>query len=256
MGVREFTKSGAFVAIVFALVVVLFPFALEQIGDATGLFGFPARKTVVGWFSAGRASPQRDRLVVKVVDWEAFRKDMESFTEWVEGKNVAVITLPPPEIEFRIEETESSPVRALWSVPVASCTAAAPSGRKKGYVFISGFDHPFEEGSAIAPTDILCGYEIVHVGERSVWFRAVFGGEDETTMGPVKFPEFSRVDGDCLVRGVRRYVERDAFPLPSGGWLMLDSFMPPDGAVFKILDGRRRTAATLLCTVIGEKGGR
>ena len=256
MEVREFTKSGAFVAIVFALVVVLFPFALEQIGDATGLFAFPARKTVAGWFSFGRAELPRDRIVAKSVDWEVFRKDLESFTMWAEGRSVAAITLPPPEIEFRVEEKELPPVRELWSVPVVSCTAAHPSGQKKGYVFISGFDHPFEEGSSIAPTDVLCGYEIVHVGERSVWFKAAFGGEGETPMGSMKFPEFSRVDGDCLVRGTRRYGERDAFPLPSGGWLLLDSFMPPDGAVFKILDERRRPVATLLCIVIGEKGGR
>lgn len=256
MGVREFTKSGAFVAIVFALVVVLLPFAIDQIGDSTGLFAFPARKTVAGWFSFGRTSSSSGRLVAKSVDWEIFRKDLESFTKWAEGRNVAAITLPPPEIEFRVEEKELPPVRALWSVPVASCTAAAQPGRKKGYVFISGFDHPFEEGSEIAPTDVLCGYEIVHVGERSVWFRAVFDDEGETPMGLVQFPEFSRVDGGCLVRGARKYVERDAFALHSGGWLMLDSFMPPDGAVFRILDDRRRTAATLLCIVIGEKGGR
>lgn len=258
MGLREFTKSGAFVAILFALVAVLLPFALEQVGDTTGIFSFPARKTVAGLFSfgGGGGGLPRNRLVVKSVDWEIFRRDLESFTKWAEGRCVAAITLPPPEIEFRVEEKELPPVRALWSVPVASCTAAAPSGRKKGYVFISGFDHPFEEGSAIAPTDVLCGYEIVHVGERSVWFRAVFGDEDESPMGPVKFPEFSRVDGDCLVRGARKYVERDAFQLHSGGWLMLDSFIPPDGAVFRILDDRRRTAATLLCIVIGEKGGR
>lgn len=256
MGVREFTKSGAFVAIVFALVVVILPFAIDNIGDSTGLFVFPARKTVAGWFSFGRVVRPRDRLVAKSVDWEAFRKDLESFTMWAEGRSVAAITLPPPEVEFRVEEKELPHARVLWSVPVASCTAVAPPGRKKGYVFISGFDHPFEEGSEIAPTDVLCGYEIVHVGERTVWFRAVFDDEGESPMGPVKFPEFSRVDGGCLVRGTRKYVERDAFALHSGGWLMLDSFMPPDGAVFRILDDRRRTAATLLCIVIGEKGGR
>ena len=37
---------------------------------------------------------------------------------------------------------------------------------------------------------------------------------------------------------------------------MIDSFMPPDGAVFKILDESRGVIASILCIVIGEKGGR
>ena len=75
-------------------------------------------------------------------------------------------------------------------------------------------------------------------------------------MGIVKFPEFTRVDGKKLVRGKYKYSEHDAFLLSSGGWLMIDSFMPPDGVVFKILDERRNEQMTLLCVVIGEKGGK
>ena len=60
MGIREFTQSGAFVATIFAILVVLVPLALEQIGDATGLFKFPVSKTIAGWFSAGSHVP-RDR---------------------------------------------------------------------------------------------------------------------------------------------------------------------------------------------------
>ena len=144
----------------------------------------------------------------------------------------------------------------MWSVPVVSCTAGDPMGLKKGYVFISGFDQLFEEGAMIAPSEELCGYEIVFIGERSVWFRAVFDSEGDTKMGIVKFPEFTRVEGESLVRGNHRYVARDAFPLASGGWLMIDSFMPSDGVVFKILDEKRYVVASILCIVIGEKGGK
>ena len=81
MGAREFTKSGAFVATVFALVVVLVPFALEQIGEATGLFEFRVAKTVSSWFSG----PKRVNVggeTFKSVDWERYRQDLEKFTEW------------------------------------------------------------------------------------------------------------------------------------------------------------------------------
>ena len=258
MGVREFTKSGAFVAIVFALVVVLVPFGLEQIGETTGLFSFHVTKTVTGWFSAG-ARVQHDRLPAsKPVDWERYRKDLEDFTIWADGQVGASISLPPPEPDVIELVEEEMPERRIWHVPVASCTAGssalggAPGA--PGYVFISGFGRSYKEGSVIEPSEELCGYEIVFVGERTVWFKAMFDNEDDARMGMVKFPEFTRVEGESLVKGSRKYVARDAFPLKSGGWLMVDSFMPPDGAVFKILDEKRREVATLLCIVIGEKG--
>ena len=258
MGAQEFTKSGAFVAIVFALVVVLVPFGLEQIGETTGWFDFPVTKTITGWFSAG-SRVSRDRLPAsKPVDWERYRKDLEDFTRWADGQVEARISLPPPEAEVIEVVEEERPERVIWHVPVASCTAGSAVGGGaadvQGYVFISGIDHPYREGTEIEPSEELCGYEIVCIGERSVWFRAILGREGGSPMGMVKFPEFTRVEGESLVKGSRKYVVRDAFPLKSGGWLMVDSFMPPDGVVFKILDENRREVATLLCIVIGEKG--
>ena len=259
MGFREFTKSGAFVAIVFALVVVLLPFGLQQIGEATGLFQFSVTKIVKGWFSpAAGARTQRDSTLTPV-DWDRYRRDLEEFAQWAECRDCAFISLPPQEVEvIQVDENDEKPERRLWLVPVASCTAGGANGRKRGYVFISGLDNPFEEGAMIAPSDELCGYEIVSVGERAVWLRAVFEDDGDVPMGIVGFKkfDFTRIDGDCLVRGNNKYVARDAFSLSSGGWLMVDSFMPPDGVVFKILDERRRDVATILCIVIGEKGGR
>jgi len=261
MEIREFTKSGAFVAMIFALVVVLVPFGLEQIGDATGLFKFPLTKTVTGWFSFGRVVTPRVRTLAPI-NWERYRQDLETFTRWVEGQTVADIFLQPIEEEIPVEEEDVKPERQIWSVPVVSCTAgdavgrAAPARRRKGYVFIAGFDHPYEEGAMIAPSEELCGYEIVCIGERSVWFRAVFESEGDSPMGIFTFPEFTRVEGDRLMKGNRAYVARDAFPLESGGWLMIDAFLPPSAVVFKILDENRRVVATILCVVIGEKGGK
>ena len=108
----------------------------------------------------------------------------------------------------------------------------------------------------IAPTHDRCGYEVVSVGERSSWFRVVYESEGDEPMGIVRFPEFTRIEGDALVRGNRKYAARDAFPLASGGWLMIDSFLPPDGVVFKIIDENYREVTSLLCIVIDEKGDR
>ena len=251
MGFREFTKSGAFVVLVFVLVVL--PFGLEEIGDATDLFKFPVKKTIRGWFT--RSAPAGRDARVAAVDWERYRQDLEKFTQWAEDRSDAVISLLPHEFEvIEVREDDAKPERRVWLVPVMSCTAGDPMGRQKGYVFISGFDHPLKEGETIAPSEELCGYEIVCIGERSVWLRAVFESDEDVRMGITPFPEFTRVEGECLVKGNRKYVARDAFSLDSGGWLMIDSFLPPDGAVFKILDEKRREVATILCVVIGEKG--
>ena len=255
MGLGDFTKSGAFVATVFALVVVLVPFALEQVGDATELFKFPATKTVKGWF-AGGASTGRGTVGARPVDWERYRHDLVAFSQWAEKQEGVVISLPREPEVIHVKEMKEEPRRRVWRVPVAGCTAGDPSVGKKGYIFLSGFYRSFEEGGLIAPSEEKCGFEIVCVGERTVWLRVVMDDEEDVRMGVVRLPEFARVEGDTLVRGMRRYVVRDAFPLESGGWLMLDSFLPPDGVVFKILDETRREVTTLLCIVIDEKGGR
>ena len=255
MGVRDFTKSGAFVAIVFALVVVLVPFGIEQIGEATGLFKFPATKTVKGWFSPGaRVSHGR---TAAPVDWERYRKDLEEFSEWIDKQRCADIYLPQTPKKIRIRKSpDEMPGREMWTVQVTSCTAGDAVGREKGYVFISGLDGCFEEGTVIKPSEKRCGYEIVHVGERTVWFRAIFESEGDKPMGLAKFPEFTRVERDCLVNGNIKYNVRDALQLQSNGFLLLDSIAPPYSAVFKLLDEKWRVVASILCVVIGEKGGK
>ena len=255
MGFGEFTKSGAFVATVFALVVVLAPFGLEQVGEATGLFNFPVTKTIKGWF-AGPSSVGRGTASARPVDWERYRQDIVAFSQWAEDQESVVISLPREPAVIHVKEMKEEPRRRIWRVPVASCTAGDPTVDTKGYIFISGFDRSFEEGAVIAPSEDKCGFEIVCIGERTVWLRVVMESEGDVPMGVIRLPGFARVEGKELVRGKRRYMVRDAFELASGGWLMLDSFLPPDGAVFKILDETRREVTTLLCVVIDEKGGK
>ena len=252
MIIRDITKNGAFVALIFALVVMLVPFGLEQIGETTGMFTFPVKKTIAEWFTKGRQS-SRDRTLA-TVDWEQYRKALEDFTAWVECLKNADISIPDREVVVIKVEKGVKAERRMWSVPVVSCTPGDPLGRGKGYVFISGCNQRLELGAVIEPSEELCGYEIVSVGERTVWFRAIFDCRENAVMDAVRFPEFTRVDGASLVRRNHRYVADDAFPLASGKRLLIDSFLPPDGAVFKMLDGRR-VVATFLCIVIGEKGG-
>lgn len=253
---REFTKSGAFVVTVLVLVVVLMPFALEEIGATTEWFEFPAKKTISGWFTSGEEALPRDHDD-NPVSWEHYRQSLEDFTAWAENREAVAISPPQYEVkEIKVEELHKKPKRKMWPVSVVSCTAGYLVGRKKGYAFISGFDGMIEEGAVIKPSKDRCGYEIIFIGERSVWFRAVFESEGDVPMGIVKLPEFTRVEGESLVKGHRKFVARDAFPLKFGGWLMIDSFMPPDGVVFKILDANRREVASILCVVIGEKGAR
>ena len=255
MYVREFTKSGAFVTVVITLLAVIMPFAVEQVGEVTGWYRFSPTERIKALFAA--TAPSRPGGVpIRSVDWERYRKDLEEFTAWVDGQNVVAVSRPKYEPTVIDVQPEKETKRQIWFVPVTGCTAASSGKGKKGYVFVSGFNRPFEEGAVIAPTLDRCGYEIVSVGERTIWFRAVFEAEGDSAMGAFRFPEFTRVEGTNLIRGKRRYVARDAFPLASGGWLMIDSFQPPDGVVFKILDENRREVTSLLCVVISEKGGK
>lgn len=255
MGFGDFTKSGSFVLLLLVTVVVGVPFGLEQIGETTGLFTFPVTKTIKGWF-AGSAPSGRGGGAAKPVEWERYRRDLEAFTEWAEGRQVADLTLPKPVEEVIPLPPEEKHELEVWYVPVTSCTAGNPLRGRKGYVFISGFDRRFEEGDVIEPSADRCGYEIAFVGDRTVWFRAVFDNEGGKALGRVKLPEFTRVEDGSLLMGPRRYVVRDAFPLESGGWLTIDAFLPPDGVLFKLRDERREEVATLLCIVFGQTGGK
>ena len=258
MALRELAKNGVFVASVFALLLALVPFALEQIGETTGMFAFPASKTVKGWLSFGRAASPGERSVsARPVDWERLRRDLEEFFDWVEKRDAAVVRCPLPEPRPHPPPPEpEKPERIVWNVPVTGCVAGAPGGRRSaGYVFISGFGHSFGEGDVIAPSETMCGYEIVSVGERSVWFRAFFGDAGDVPANVAGLPELTSADGGAVVCGGRRYGVHDTLRLPSGGELLIESFLPPSGVVFRMVGEDGGADATLLSVVVREKGG-
>lgn len=120
MSIKEFTKSGTFVLIVLALVVVLLPFAAEQVGEATGLFDFPATKWVNGLFASKRATG--GTRVDANVDWEKQLKDLKDFSDWAEGLEEAKISIVRPEV-FQIVRADPNPATAShfsWKLQLLS----------------------------------------------------------------------------------------------------------------------------------------
>lgn len=108
MSIKEFTKSGSFVAVVFAMVVVLLPFAVEQVGEATGLFAFPATKWVKGLFSSGGRKPSA--AAAKAVDWNKQLEVLKEFSDWADGKSAVNITIVHPE-EFQVDRADPNPAK-------------------------------------------------------------------------------------------------------------------------------------------------
>ncbi len=259
MRISELKKSGAFVVSVFVLVLVLLPFGIEEISDTFDLgFKFSVMDTVAGWFGA-TPSAGPARAEAKPVDWDAYRRDLEDFSRWAEEQAAAEISPPAnePEVFEVAGAAETAPTRSLWRVSVTGCSALGAGADERRCVYVAGHGRTYAEGDVIPPSDGLCGYEIIFIGERTVYFRAVFEPDGDVATGRMKLPEFSKIDGEYLINGRRRFVSRDAFRLnETGGYLMIDSVRPPDTVVFKLLDKSYTEVATILCIVIGEKGGR
>lgn len=119
MSVKEFTKSGAFVLIVLALVVFGLPFAIEQIGEVVG-FSFPATKWVKGLFTS-QSSVGGSKGVAKV-NWEQQAKDLEAFSDWADGLAEAKISIVRPEV-FQIVRADPNPATAThfsWKLQLLS----------------------------------------------------------------------------------------------------------------------------------------
>lgn len=120
MSIKDLKNSSAFVLTVLALVVVLLPFAAEHIGDATGLFDFPATKWVKGLFaskSTGGGSKESAK-----VDWERQVKDFEAFSKWTEGLAEAKISIVRP-VTFQIVRADPNPATASrfsWKLQLIS----------------------------------------------------------------------------------------------------------------------------------------
>lgn len=122
MSIKNVTNSGTFVLTVLVLVVVLLPFAVEQIGEATNQFRFPATKWVKGLFASkatvgGAGAPTK-------VDWEKQLNDLKAFSDWADGLAEAKISIVRPEV-FQIVRANDNPATASrfsWKLQLISDT--------------------------------------------------------------------------------------------------------------------------------------
>lgn len=98
MTIKDLKKNTAFILALIALLLVLLPFGIEQIGDLVGYqyeaYGwvkklFKPKSTQSGGGTAARA------------EWEKKLKDIEEFSKWTEGLAEAKISIVRPE-EFQI----------------------------------------------------------------------------------------------------------------------------------------------------------
>lgn len=344
MAAKEFTKSGTFVIVVLLLVVLLVPFALEQIGDTTGLFRFQATKWVKDLFRSKTAAVVRNPAKV---DWDRQLQDLKEFSNWADGMADAKITIVRPE-EFQVERADENPItsshctwrlvlisgslemdanqirgklrvfrepdggvtgeiasvtplkdgkkgflvkaenvggagkiglsyddgppvyydvklRHIWLVPIAGCRSA--TGTSEAAVFFPGLEASLGEGDEISPGKDKCGYRILSISDRCVWFEAFYGDKPpEDTLPRSIWPDFSRIDTrppvpppGRLVFGRNRYFWRqDAIKLPNSGWyLMVDDFLDGRAVVFRMLDSNLRPIrggdSEIVCVIVREK---
>ena len=149
----------------------------------------------------------------------------------------------------------------IWLVPVASCRSAVP-GKYDAADFIPGMEKGLAEGAVISPSKGKCGYRVISISDRCVWFEALYGDEPpegKLPRGP--WPDFSRIDTisptpppGCLMLGKCHFWPGDAIKLPkSASYLMVDSFLDGKGVVFRLLDSTMRPNRELLCVIVREK---
>jgi len=132
MSVKELTRSSAFVVTLLALVAVGLPFALEEVGEATDLFKFPATKWVKGLFASTSAA-SAPKQVAKV-DWERQVADLKAFSDWADGRAEAEIKIVRP-VEFAVERSDPNPAtatRVTWKLKLISDTLDVNATQVRG----------------------------------------------------------------------------------------------------------------------------
>ena len=109
MSIKDFTKSSTFIVSMLVFVVLLLPFALEQIGEISGLFTFPATKFIKGLW--GSESRMASTGTTKSVDWDRQLADLKEFSNWADGLSEAKISIVRPEV-FQIARADANPATA------------------------------------------------------------------------------------------------------------------------------------------------
>ena len=152
-------------------------------------------------------------------------------------------------------------VRRPWLVPVTSCRSAM-KGRYGSAVFVAGLERGLAEGAVISPGVGKCGYRVLSISDRCVWFEAFYSDappENEFPHGV--WPDFSRIDTmpqapaqGRLILGNRHFWPGEAIKLPNSSYcLVVDHLLKGKGAVFRLLDSSMRPVRDLLCVIVREQ---
>lgn len=136
MSIKDITKSSTFVLVVFLVVIVLLPFAIEQIGESTDLYKFPATKWVKGLFvsETSVAGPKDSDKV----DWDKQLKDLKDFSDWADGLAEVKISIIRPEV-FQIVRAGKTPAttqRIAWELQLLSDELKVTSAEVRGKIKI------------------------------------------------------------------------------------------------------------------------
>lgn len=130
MSIKSWTKSPTFVLAMLVLFVGLLPFAVEQIGDATDWFKFPATMWVKGLFST---KSERESKVQAKVAWDRQLADLKAFSDWADGQEGVKISVVRPEV-FEIVWADPNPVTTShfsWKLRLLSDTLSVNATQVK-----------------------------------------------------------------------------------------------------------------------------
>lgn len=105
MSSKRFSKGGVLTLAMLAAVIVLLPFAIEQVADAFGYY-FPATSWVMGLFSSKQSVSVTKEF--EDADWDNQIKDLKEFSEWAGGLSEVKISIVRPEM-FQIVRANPNP---------------------------------------------------------------------------------------------------------------------------------------------------
>ena len=120
MSFKELTKSSTFILTLLVLVVLLLPFGVEQIGEASGLFKFPATKWVKGVFVAKK--PAASTKMANKIDLKA---ELDALTKGLrDAEKIATVKIDivRPEV-FQVVRADPNPATSTqfsWDLQLIS----------------------------------------------------------------------------------------------------------------------------------------
>lgn len=153
-------SSGYFVALGLAFVfLIASPGGREQLSK---IIKFPAFGT-----SSQPAQRATRRAARGIEDMAAVRRDVEAFNAWLQNEaEVAKIRIDRGSEAPIIPRNPLSEERGVWRVPVSGVAF------RDGQLEVLLQQHRLRVGDSIAATETRCGYQLISVTRRSIWFAA------------------------------------------------------------------------------------